>query len=266
MIFASDLDRTLIYSDKFLQSADCKYRLVEIWEEKPISYMSLEAIELLKRLHQVADIVPITTRNYQQYKRIEVFSEILQPELFVVNNGGSIFYREKEDEAWNLHIRRQIESLSLTYDEAMSYFLSCYKGVIKSYRKSDELIWLIIGERDHIDQEGIQAFWQYAKDKGWRIDVNGKKIYLYPNCVNKWAAIAYIKEKYYNKAVIGAGDSLFDYELVHQADYGIVPKGAYIQESCGPHITFTRQEGLRAAEDILSYALSCVMQEKNAME
>ena len=139
MFFASDLDRTLIYSDKFLEEANSLYDLVEVYEGKNISYMSTKAMLLLRELHAKMPIVPITTRNRMQYERIRVFQEVIQPELYVVNNGGTIIYKGKEDEVWQQHIKTEIEKLSVGYEEALELFLRAYHKPIKRYYKSDEI-------------------------------------------------------------------------------------------------------------------------------
>ncbi len=255
MFFATDLDRTLIYSGLFLEQAECSYELVEVYEGKNISYMSTQAINLLKQLHSLVPIVPITTRNEMQYKRISAFQEMICPELYVVNNGGTIIYKGREDEVWTKHIKDEIEALSVGYEEALGAFLEAYQKPIKSYHKSDDLIWLIIGERNNIDELAVTLFKETFEPKGWEIKVNGKKIYLYPKCINKCSAMQYIEKIYYNGPIIAAGDSILDYQMVHEADYGLVPKAAYIEGECQKHIWITEHSGLRAAEDILKYAI-----------
>lgn len=266
MFFATDLDRTLIYSKLFIEEAECEYGLVEAYNGKEISYMSLEALALLKELNRLVPIVPITTRNHQQYKRIQLFQETICPELYVVNNGGSIFYKGKEDEKWKGHIKKQIQALPIGYHEALNLFLSNYKKPIKGYNKSDQLLWVIIGERNHIDEEAVRIFQSMGESSGWKIQVNGKKIYLYPECINKWAALVYIQRHYYQERIVAAGDSIFDYQMVHEADYGVVPRAAYIETICKGHVHITANSGLKAAVEILSYAIEKAMQEKRMIE
>lgn len=262
MIFATDLDRTLIYSESFLAETKSIYRNIEIYKEKPISYISLKTYELLHMLHEMAHVVPVTTRNYEQYHRIEVFKGSLEPELYVINNGGTIYYHQQEDKKWTDEIRRQIEAMPVSYDEVLEAFLKRYKGYVERYKKSDELIWLVLGDKDQIDWEAVKLFEETFSPLGWRIDVNGRKIYLYPHFINKWAAVQYIKTKYWNEAVIAAGDSLFDYEMVHKADYGMVPKASWIEQDCLEYVHSTKQTGLEASEEILQAALSIVKEEQ----
>lgn len=255
MILATDLDRTLIYSERFLETVKTSYQQIEIYQDRPISYISLKALMLLDKLARCAHIVPVTTRSLEQYHRIEVFKGNRKPEIYVVNNGGTIYYQGKEDEAWSNQIKAQIKAMPVGYEEALAAFLSQYKGPVERYKKSDDLIWLVLGDASHIDFEAVKVFEKQYAESGWRIDVNGRKIYLYPHFINKWAAVRYIKEHYWQEEVIAAGDSLFDYEMVHRADYGIVPKEAWIEKQCGQEVRITQKPGLEAAEEILAFAL-----------
>ena len=270
MIFATDLDRTLIYSRSFLEGCEIASSNIEIYKGEPISYISNKALELLKKLHQVATIIPVTTRNEEQYHRIQLFKEELEPKCYIINNGGTIYYQGKEDREWTLHIREQIKALKVGYDEVLSAFLKSYKGPIERHKKSDDLIWLVLGDQDQIDWQAVEHFKKAFAHLGWKIDVNGRKIYLYPEFINKWSALEYIRKRYMKEEkIMAAGDSLFDYEMVHQADYGVIPRGAWIEEvnddrgdanlyttKISPTKSYiTEHKGLRAAEDILSMAL-----------
>lgn len=263
MIFATDLDRTLIYAERFLESYDRETLNIEIFKERPISYISVEALKLLKELDKVATVIPITTRNKEQYERIGIWGEHIKPQIYVVNNGGTIFVEGKEDLIWQEKIKKQLHALTLSYEEALSLFLSLYKGPIERYKKSDELIWLVLSDKNHIDWNAVKDFRRQVETHGWRIDVHDRKIYFYPACISKWEALRYIKMNYLNEGIIAAGDSLMDVEMIHGAEFGIVPKGATIEAACEENIYRTNQMGLGAAEDILSYALKKVQVSKS---
>ncbi len=310
MIFATDLDRTMIYSEKFLEDFKEEVIHIEIFKERPISYISSKALESLKKLNQVATIIPTTMRNFEQYHRISLFSEYIVPKFYVINNGGAIFKDGKEDISWTRVIQNQLGQLVISYEEALQIFLNLYKGPIEQYKKSDDLIWLVLGDKNQIDWEGIKAYkeriqnsgwsidvnerkiylypscinkwaaldyirknqidWEGIKaykeriqNSGWSIDVNERKIYLYPSCINKWAALDYIRRCYMKAPILAAGDSLFDCEMVTKADFGVIPKGSWLEQNMTltknqKEIYITQRAGLAAAEDLLAYALEQV--------
>lgn len=256
MLFITDLDRTLIYSHLFLDEAECAYRLIEKKGEKPIAYMSEKAITLLERLHQVAHIVPITLRNEEEFHRIDLFKEKVIPEFFVTNNGGTIYYKGKEDMEYTQQIQGQMESLTISHEMIKTHFLKCYQGKIEKVVNCGDLVWLFMGQKDQIDEEGITIFKKQFATLGWQIDVSGRKIYVYPYFVTKWKAATYIQNKYYHEPIFAAGDSIFDREMVEKAERGMIPKKCYIEESVKHNVLISEHAGLRAAEDILKEALA----------
>lgn len=258
MIFATDLDRTLIYSHLFLDEADCEYELIEKKGEKPIAYMSKKAIGLLEELHTKAHIIPITLRNETEFHRIDLFKKNIVPEIFVTNNGGTIYYKGQEDKSWTNHINEQMVKMPISHEKIKGQFLNHYHGLIEKEVNCGNLIWLFMGERDHIDYEAVQSFESTFKDTGWRIDVSGRKIYVYPYFVTKWCALSYIKENYFKEEIFAAGDSIFDMEMVEKADYGMIPKASYIEEQIKDHVMITNHKGMRAAEDILAKVIEIV--------
>ena len=79
MLFASDLDRTLIYSPRTFDGEELKEEVcsVEIYENKPISFMTKNALMMLKELTKRLLFVPVTTRTKLQYLRIHLFQKRL---------------------------------------------------------------------------------------------------------------------------------------------------------------------------------------------
>lgn len=52
----------------------------------------------------------------------------------------------------------------------------------------------------------------------------GRKVYMIPNCIDKWKALDYIEQREKIKDFITAGDSKLDLSLVNNGKYSIVPK------------------------------------------
>lgn len=262
MIFITDLDRTLIYSPLFLQEAGCNYQLVEKKGERPIAYMSTEGIRLLEAVHQRIPIIPMTLRNEKEFHRIALFRERVIPELFVTNNGGTIYYHGKEDMRWSNWIREQLGALTLSGQQIKAAFEGCYQSEIEKVVDCGGLVWLFMGRQDQLDLQGIATFKEQFASSGWCIDRSGRKIYVYPWFVTKWQAARYIQKTYFPGKIVAAGDSVFDQEMVEQADYGIIPKACYIEEQIAPHVKITSRPGMRAAEDLLAYVLEIVEREQ----
>lgn len=89
MIYASDLDRTLIYSLGAIGVPENTPGLIpaEIIEGKTRSYISQQALNQLMDLNTRIIFIPVTTRTIQQYKRINLFQETVIPDYAVTSNG-----------------------------------------------------------------------------------------------------------------------------------------------------------------------------------
>ena len=87
-LIACDLDRTLIYSRRFLDAAGPGRRCVEVYEGEEISFMTENAVALLTDLVAKNVVIPATTRTVAQYRRITLAGA---PYRFAVtSNGGTI--------------------------------------------------------------------------------------------------------------------------------------------------------------------------------
>lgn len=100
MIYFSDLDRTLIYSNKFIGEEKNEI-CIEILNGEEISYMSPKSIEYLRKILKHKKFIPTTTRSIEQYKRINFEEQDIHFEWSIVSNGGNILYKGEVVKEWN---------------------------------------------------------------------------------------------------------------------------------------------------------------------
>ncbi|MGH8860197.1 MAG: HAD family hydrolase, partial [Jatrophihabitantaceae bacterium] len=88
VLVASDLDRTLIYSEKARRLGDDGERAVcvEVHEGEPASFMTVAAADRLAELVTRVSFVPVTTRIAEQYRRVTLPGSC--PQFAIVANGG----------------------------------------------------------------------------------------------------------------------------------------------------------------------------------
>lgn len=261
MLFASDLDQTLIYSHRTVLSQDIEEQMrpVERFEERFISFMTQNALNMLRKISQRVLFVPVTTRTKLQYQRINFVSYGITHQYAVTSNGGTIFSEGVEDKDWSLQVS-QGRDLCLAAGDLIDAFrkIAHPSWVIKDSGKlADNLFYYCIIEREKIPLADLAAFKLWASARNWELSVQGRKLYLVPRNVNKKAAIQYIKEKEDLKSVVAAGDSLLDLEMLRAADLALAPAHGEIyarslQGISGlEKIRFTHRSGIEAAEEIL---------------
>jgi len=75
-MFFTDLDRTIIFSHRFVTNKEDPFLVpVEVKEGREISYMRLSSYMLLKILRCDSLFVPVTARKYDEIMRISFVKE-----------------------------------------------------------------------------------------------------------------------------------------------------------------------------------------------
>lgn len=260
LLFASDLDQTLIYSHRTLVDQEILAQIlpVEWFEDRYISYMTQNALSKLKDISFKAFFVPVTTRTKVQYQRVNLHQYGIFPQYAVTSNGGTIFNRGVEDIDWRQHILAGRDHCLAANDLVKKFEeLAHPSWVIKGSGKlADELFYYCLIDREKIPLAELAAFKLWANENLWDLSVQGRKLYLVPKNVNKKVAIQYIQEKEGLKYVVAAGDSLLDLEMLKAADLAIAPAhgelfSLFSQEMIQEKIKFTQKSGIEAAEEIL---------------
>ncbi|MBR1646684.1 MAG: HAD hydrolase family protein [Selenomonadaceae bacterium] len=201
ILFACDLDGTLIHSYKKFRDGDI---CVEIYDGHEQSFISPRALDLLKKISAQIDFVPITTRSIAQYRRI-FWTEDFRPKVAVVANGSYLldgdeqknFLRDFVDE----EISRELETLREKFSTD-DRFNIC--------RIVDES-FLFLRRSDDFDGE-------ISFDTNLTVGQTGKKIYLFPPRLNKGEALKKLSEKFPADKIFCAGDSEIDFPMLELAD------------------------------------------------
>lgn len=214
ILFASDLDNTLIYSYK---REIGKKVLVETMGEKELSFMTENTWRLLKELPPHMMFVPVSTRSEEQYKRICFPGG--QPEYALVCNGGILLHKGERDRAWyesSLNIKKQgileLEQGKRIMEGHIHRKLDVREvGGLFLFTKSSEPEQLAGELSERLDGKKVKAF------------TNGEKVYLLPAGLDKGTGLKRLKEKLKPELTVCAGDSEFDLPMLREGDKGIMP-------------------------------------------
>ncbi len=199
ILFACDLDNTLIHSYKHRAENDI---CVEICEGREQSFISPEALDLLKKISAQIFFVPVTTRSVAQYKRI-FWTEDFSPKCAAVAN-GAIFLDGKQEIFYREAVAPYADELEFQLAAADKNLFAIAKIVDESF--------LYLRCRDDLDPAEIS--FQTNLD----VRYTGKKIYLFPPEVNKGAALKRLIKNFSPDKIISAGDSKIDLPMLELAD------------------------------------------------
>lgn len=259
MIFASDLDQTLIYSVRSKGEVGLESMVpVELYEGRHISYMTKPAQAKLLELAARMPFVPVTTRIPAQYDRIFGIREELRPPYAIVSNGGTVLFEGSVDREWGEIVRSAAKDGCASQGEIAELFgRVASPDWVKSNDLCDDLFYSIVVDRDRLPVDELDGLRKEIARLGWSYSLQGRKIYLVPQHVSKGAAIQYVKEKLSANYIYAAGDSLLDESLLMAADYAIAPLHGELGRSYSehPHIRFTSSRGALASEELLDEIL-----------
>lgn len=261
MIYASDLDRTLIYSLNAIGVPGDAPGLVpaEVIEGRTVSYISQQALDMLKELAAKIVFMPVTTRTIAQYRRINLFQETVIPDYAVTSNGGNILVNGVVDQEWRAAVGRLVERGSVPAEEAGRIVRSVVRAEwITSERYCDELFYTFVVQRDSLPLDETTRMAERLDGLGWKVSLQGRKLYIVPEAVNKSDAILHVRRTVRSEPMVASGDSLLDKSLLAAADYAIAPcHGEIFAEQQAGLVNleypFTKQSGVFAGDEIMQY-------------
>lgn len=255
MIFATDLDRTVVYSAKFWNGEE---DVISIDKTKPneTSFLTNRSIELMKEIDKLGYFIPVTTRSKDDFLRLFPIGEF-EPQNAVLANGGVVYVDGVLDGEWSKKILTKIGVINVSLAKAEGLIDQFFPKEIVTKKKVDHgLFWRVVIN----DQSFIPNIEAEIADSLNKIDYSffntGNKCYLIHNAISKWEALKYVAERLGEKEIIAAGDSLMDLEMVQKANIGITPlHGEIVEKKREKDLIVTEKSGVMAGEEILSIAM-----------
>lgn len=260
-LVASDLDRTLIYSAAALQlsmpDAEAPRLLcVEVYEHKPLSYMTEKAAALLDELARSTVFVPTTTRTREQYGRIHLPGPA--PRYAICANGGHILVDGVSDPDWQAQVADRLADECATLAEVRAHLIATADPAwLLKERVAEDVFAYLVVERSLLPEGWVKELAAWADPRGWTVSLQGRKIYAVPKPLTKSAAMNEVARRCGATTTLAAGDSLLDADLLLAADHAWRPGHGELAESGwgAPNVQVLREQGVAAGEQILSRLL-----------
>ncbi|WP_406386519.1 HAD family hydrolase [Streptomyces sp. NBC_01618] len=260
-LVASDLDRTLIYSAAALQlpmpDAEAPRLLcVEVYEHKPLSYLTETAATLLDELARSTVFVPTTTRTREQYGRIHLPGPA--PRFAICANGGHLLVDGVSDPDWQTRVAHRLADECASLAEVRAHLLAAADPawLLKEQVAEDLFAYLVV-ERSLLPEGWVKELGQWAENRGWTVSLQGRKIYAVPGPLTKSAAMDEVARRTGATLTLAAGDSLLDADLLLAADHAWRPAHGELADTgwSAPHVDVTAERGVAAGEEILRHFL-----------
>lgn len=259
VLVVSDLDRTLIYSAAALQlpgaDADAPTLVaVEVLDGRPHSFLTLSATRRLAEIAATATFVPTTTRTMAQYQRVRFPG--VQPAYAITSNGGNILIDGRPDEEWHFSTASAIADCDVDLTAVRAELKHRTQGEWALKRRvGDDLFCYLVVEPTKMPDDFIPSWTSWCVDRGWRVSVQGRKIYAIPDPLTKERAMLAVARRTDADRVVAAGDGALDAGFLAAADAGIRPPHGELAAVAWQHPTVhvSSRPGVLAADDITSW-------------
>lgn len=245
VLVAVDLDQTVVFSERAAGPSGPRVT-VEHLDGAPLSSMTRAAHAAYAALAGRAQVVPVTTRTVAQYARVVL---PVPAALAVCANGGVLLVDGARDPAWDQGVRQLLAGVAPL--AAVRAHLDRWAGDewVRAVRSAEELfVYLVAEARDRVPEGWVEQLAEELAPLGWRVSVQGRKVYAVPAGLSKGAAVQRLRERLGAPVLLAAGDSLLDASLLELAlasggavrpahgelhDLGWTPEGLHVTATSG---------------------------------
>ncbi|WP_337059565.1 hypothetical protein [Kineococcus sp. G2] len=268
LLAASDLDQTLVFSERSAGCGTTGLVPVEEYDGRTISWVTPAAWELLGELVASGAFVPATTRTPEQYLRIRWPQH--PPHLAVCANGGVLLVDGEPDEAWTAQVRRNLtgcaplERAHAAVARAVAAAHAAVPGSAEpAVRDVPGLFCYAVlrdGQRPALEGALLGDLTVLLDGWGYAVSLQGRKLYAVPRPLTKSAAVAEVVRRGGFGGLVCAGDSLLDVDLLVAARAAVRPGHGELFRTGWEHPRVRRLEasGAVAGEEIARWLLARV--------
>lgn len=218
ILFVSDIDRTLIYPQRFARKGDV---CIE-WSEdgKELSYANPYNLEDLIKLSKLTKLVLVTARTEEQYRRIK-WPEELEIHSVVINLGNDLlFSQEINPQEWNEKtdnsMKEHLEDL-----KNASKWLSEQEFVERCSIRNDRFTFARFNDKWNANEKRTLQD-KLKSDFNCNCDLMGERLYLTIPGHDKGTAVSRLTKHLHPDTVMVAGDDKPDVPMLLHANCTIV--------------------------------------------
>lgn len=254
ILFFSDLDSTLIYSGY------PEHTCVEYNEAKEVTYMTAQGINFLKDLLVRKDFVfiPCTLRSYEQTARIGFLKNGNVP-IIICDNGFSIYENGILDKTWDNLMKENLATYPTDEIKSDIEILVSYNNMCCKIKNNRNAFFTLIFENAESANMHYVTIAKVLKRHKYKLELQGRKIYIIPDFLDKVLAVKYLCKKFNPSLVITAGDSSVDKSFVEEGNQRIIPSHSSLNIR---NTIITKKTGISAGEEILDIVMSLLKNQK----
>ena len=217
VLFFTDLDNTVIYSNRHTISDPMVW--VETLNGRQQSFVSERTYNFYES-QKWLEVIPVTTRTYQQYDRLKKMRESFGWRHALICNGAILLEDGKEDIEWT----KNSTLISETDRPAFIDALQLARQV-----SGDDSVVSVAPFMFYVKTDDVEKVYTVLSHQTDRFHLSilrdARKVYCIPNSLSKGTAAERYMARYGHDGYIAAGDSDFDIPMLKNADICFCPDG-----------------------------------------
>jgi hydroxymethylpyrimidine pyrophosphatase-like HAD family hydrolase len=254
---ATDLDGTVLFSERAMGATrpdPARLTPVDIAGDHIYAHMTDTVIAGWTRLAQARAVLPATTRSVPQYTRLRLPGP--PPRHAVVCNGARILVDGSSDPDWEREIRTALrEAASFAEVERQCAAWRDERDFASLRAVEDFFVYFTVTVREDWLEPFAGEVADWCRERGWRASLQGRKLYLLPDALDKAAAVAEVARRVDARRVVAGGDSLLDQRMLAAADAAIRPAHGelHVTGYSAPNCRTTAGHGAAAGDEIMDW-------------
>ena len=184
---------------------------------KDQSFMTAYAFSFFRNLNRIS-LIPVTSRSEPQFLRL-TFSDAFRIRCAIVCNGGKLLLDGEEDPEWTEEtMNRASEDL-----QDLERLGEQMRKLCGSEIRIPEKYYYYTGTDE--PEKICEVLKSLNRHGNIRIEHDHRKVYLFPESVNKGSAVRRFIRRFRPDVTVGAGDSPMDVPMLNEVDHSLAPSG-----------------------------------------
>ena len=257
VLAATDLDGTVLFSERAMgpnRPDPARLHPVDVVDDHVYAYMTSAVIDGWTRLARDGAVLPATTRSVPQYLRLRLPGP--PPRHAVVCNGARILVDGESDPGWERRVRAALgEATPFAEVERQAAEWRSQHGFASLRSVEDFFLYFTVTVREDWLAPFAGEVAEWCRPRGWRASLQGRKLYLLPEVIDKATAVAEVAERVGARRVVAGGDSLLDERMLTTADAAIRPAHGelHLTGYSAPNCRTTTGHGAAAGDEIMDW-------------
>ena len=210
-----DLDNTIVYSHR--RTLNSAKRVAEMLNGAPQSYMTEKTFEFLSGCRNIS-FIPVTTRTFSQYKRLQSTMESLNCEYALILNGAVLLKNGAIDKEWFAESKEIVKDSNAEMEKVAEFIKNTDKLVL---RYCDEFLVYAGSSNPEESAKHLESIIDNSKV---HVLFDSRKVYCMPALLNKGYAVKRLVKRLHPELTIAVGDSDNDVPMLESVEIPIVPQ------------------------------------------